>query len=809
MSFISEQIPSLINGVSQQPPSLRLVTQSEAEENTIVSIAEGLKKRPPLEHVTKLNNKTDIDAAVHFINRNTTQRYVAIVTSLQFDPAFSEDFTQASLEVFDLEGNSQSVNGVEGNALTYLTTAFAKSNLKIITIADFSFILNKSIVTRKETTLGSDRGPEGIWFLKQASSTPTMRTYINGGSGGIIAASNDATAQIDDIYTKMLTNFGTNWDFFKTQGSNVWTRAKNFGPFTMHAEAPEANLIAIKGTVANFADLPARTANGFTVKVTGDPNSNTDDYWVKHSNPGDTSAGEWVETVGPRLPNKIEAATMPIKLVKTSEGAWDDAFSSDFGETVFSLSTIDWADRVVGDEDTVPDPSFINNTISDLFFYKNRFGFLSGENLIMSELGEFFNFYITSATDLVDTDTIDLAAPSLKVSLLKNSIAFNDKLLVFSEDSQFELGEFAAGGLTPTNSKLSLVTEYHHDSLVSPVLSGRKIYFAHEKDGYSEVREFGVIEDLQEEVAEDVTSHVPSYIQGSVRKVVADGDLLYVLPNDNKNEVYLYKFLFQGGTKKLSSWRKWVFSEEEKVIDLHVIDSIVYMVIVRPDGTYLDKLSIQDANLTGLTASSTQLPFKVLLDRLTEVTGTYHSGNDLTTWTLPYPDDFGSTFRVIYGPAWDGLEGSMISGTTQATESTITIAGDYSDHSCFIGKEYRMRYEFTEPTIKTEVQGRQSSLTGGTLKIRKFSVDYFKAAHFKMQVTANGRDPFTYTFNSITPGQTSIGDTDFEAGSFKKLVLSDSKKLKIELISDSYLPCGFTGADWEGNHVVRTTPRSR
>ena len=69
MPLITEQISNLINGVSQQPPSLRLASQCETQENGLVTIAEGLKKRPPLEFVAKLSNKTDTNASIHFINR--------------------------------------------------------------------------------------------------------------------------------------------------------------------------------------------------------------------------------------------------------------------------------------------------------------------------------------------------------------------------------------------------------------------------------------------------------------------------------------------------------------------------------------------------------------------------------------------------------------------------------------------------------------------------------------------------------------------------------------------------------------------
>ena len=49
MPLITEQISNLINGVSQQPPALRLASQATTQDNGLVTIAEGLKKRPPLE----------------------------------------------------------------------------------------------------------------------------------------------------------------------------------------------------------------------------------------------------------------------------------------------------------------------------------------------------------------------------------------------------------------------------------------------------------------------------------------------------------------------------------------------------------------------------------------------------------------------------------------------------------------------------------------------------------------------------------------------------------------------------------------
>ena len=54
MGLVSKSIPNLINGVSQQPPALRLESQGEVQENGFSDVVDGLKKRPPTQFLKKL-----------------------------------------------------------------------------------------------------------------------------------------------------------------------------------------------------------------------------------------------------------------------------------------------------------------------------------------------------------------------------------------------------------------------------------------------------------------------------------------------------------------------------------------------------------------------------------------------------------------------------------------------------------------------------------------------------------------------------------------------------------------------------------
>ena len=79
--LISTSIPNLLNGVSQQPDTIRLPNQAETQENGLSDVVYGLGKRPPTIHVAKLNSDTFENSKVHFINRDSTERYTVLINN--------------------------------------------------------------------------------------------------------------------------------------------------------------------------------------------------------------------------------------------------------------------------------------------------------------------------------------------------------------------------------------------------------------------------------------------------------------------------------------------------------------------------------------------------------------------------------------------------------------------------------------------------------------------------------------------------------------------------------------------------------
>ena len=81
MPLINTSVSNLVQGVSQQPDAVRFTGQCEEQENALPSIVDGLQKRPGCQHVATLLSAASLDAnaKVHFIERDTDERYVVIV----------------------------------------------------------------------------------------------------------------------------------------------------------------------------------------------------------------------------------------------------------------------------------------------------------------------------------------------------------------------------------------------------------------------------------------------------------------------------------------------------------------------------------------------------------------------------------------------------------------------------------------------------------------------------------------------------------------------------------------------------------
>lgn len=133
MSLISSNIPNLINGVSQQPPSLRLGSQAEEQINGLSDVVTGLTKRPPTEHLGTIIGDLST-SKIHTYKRDENEQYTVMVSDGAIR-VLNQDGVELDVELdVDDEGVPYTYD--------YISGINAEQDIRITSIADFSFILN-------------------------------------------------------------------------------------------------------------------------------------------------------------------------------------------------------------------------------------------------------------------------------------------------------------------------------------------------------------------------------------------------------------------------------------------------------------------------------------------------------------------------------------------------------------------------------------------------------------------------------------------------------------------------------------------
>ena len=780
MGLISSAIPNLVQGISQQSPILRLSSQAEVMENAFPSLVEGLQKRPPAEHVAIMRNSNTTGSFTHLINRDVNERYFVFINASN------------QLSVYDLDGVAKTVTYPDGTS--YLNSTTPASDFRAVTVADYTFIVNTSQTVAMKSTTSPEYPFTGLIAVKQGDYNQRYTVYLDGGVAANITTSSTDQIQTrtDDIATRLASAINGQASYTaRADGSTVViTKAGNASfDLATYDSLGDSGLSATVGTVQRFDDLPDKAPHGYIAHVQGDQTNDFDDYYVKFVSDNGTQTnvgdGTWIEWVKPNIAFELDAATMPHLLIRQSDGS-------------FTLEQSEWGDRAVGDLTSIPNPSFVGGKISDTFFFQNRLGFLSGENVIMSRTSEYFDFFGTTARTLLDNDPIDVAASNSKVSLLKHAIAFDRKLLLFSDQTQFILK--GADFITPKNTSINTTTEYEASTTARPAAAGSVVYFPAKRGGFTAVREYYVVDDTDRSDAQDVTSHVAKYVPDGVYEMASSTaeNALVCLTTEDQSTLYIYKYHWAGREKMQSAWFKYHLNGVT-VISAEFIESSLYIVGNKSGKTVLLKIQF-DAGRSDVNQDYvTRLDFR--FDE-TDVTKVYNAGTNQTTVTTPYT--LVSPLIVTRGAA----QGTVIEPTSHSN-GVFILTGDKTSTEFYIGEKYLMKYEFSEPTLKEGTSsGGRVAIAGGRLQIKHWLLRYQDSGDFNIIVKPRdfGGDGNTYhyTGRTIGGGANVLGSTTLASGDFRFPIMAKSDRVRVIIESNSHLPCQFLSAEWEGSMHLRS-----
>ena len=627
---------------------------------------------------------------------------------------------------------------------------------------------------------------------------PTITAGVTSGSGTTVSDSISTTTGDNQTGTNANTNLiaedlkdeinshSTLSSYFTaTRSGSVIKITANIALASMSVTTTDSladsGLQAVHKEIDAISSLPLKCFNGFRIKVRGDAELNADDFYAEFqtANGANFGEGSWVETVGFEISKGIEPTSMPLILV-------NDSLNS------FELQTMNISERISGDDNTNPLPSFVNQRLTNIFFFKNRLGFLSGENVILSESGLGvlnasgnleYNFGRTTVTTLLDSDPIDIAVASTLVTNLKAAKGYQENLILFAENGQFVLK--SGDVLTPRTVSVTPITNFNFEDQVDPLPLGAYIYFPFTRGQFSGLREFTVNRTTDVYDSIEVTEHVPAYIPKNVIDMsgTTSEDMIVLLSGNEysdgtnaNNCLYIYNYFWNNNQKVLSAWSKFSFTGEIRGIEF--IQSTLYAVIVNNGETNLVELPLE----SGLTDGA---GFVTHLDM--RVAATVTNGDDQIN--LPYTP--GDNSVEVY--TTDGLK---LNATNSGATVTLTQAVT-TDTSVFVGIPYTMKYTFSEQIFKAQAGQGKSPSPVAKLMLRNGAINFDKTAFFKVKVTPQFRDTFENIFTPTVVGSSTLGSLALDTGSYRFPIFTKAENTTITIENASALPSNFQSAEFE------------
>ena len=305
----------------------------------------------------------------------------------------------------------------------------------------------------------------------------------------------------------------------------------------------------IKKKVSDYAKLPTENLLDGDIYHVLNTDTQLDDYYVIWD-------GEaWEETVKPGISEGIQDNTMPHALVKTPSG--------------FTFTAVTHEKRVVGNAKTNQHPSFVGSYIENVFFYLNRIGLLSQNNVVLSqplvpdaasdEL-QSTNYYRVSTLTQSAADPVDLNASSVRAITLRSVQPTYQGIILFADGEQFIIYS-EQGVITPQTAIIKSISTYEMYGDVNAIELGDEYYFISRTLRHTRVFKMvprGIQEGPQ---LTEVTKIISDYIPNDIDTLVPNSQNGFIsLASSNRKFMYIFRTFIDNGEIIFRSWYTWELS---------------------------------------------------------------------------------------------------------------------------------------------------------------------------------------------------------------------------------------------------------
>jgi hypothetical protein len=748
-------------------------------------------------------------AVINAIGYNTTYQIKLDSTTFTYvTPSTVSTGTQPQLSALDVVNNLASSINSGG---TWTATAVSRYlYIKRANGANF--------------TIESNGGQTGNAIESFKGTVPTQAelpiSFVNNVKIRVLA---DRQTEGDEYWLQFKTESGA------STGSGVWEETvapgavRGFDTSTLpHAIIREAN-----GTFT-FRQLSETEANSATQTTT--VNGVVSTVSVLDSSRGRYAVGQTFPVYGGTGINlRLRVLEIDIDgratLVEPSRGgrgytALDvvtsldgDTFTVDtvssFTQTVDNLALKFWEERKAGDDETNPMPTFVDQRITGMSFFKNRLVFMSGENVICSEAGQYFNFFASTMITFIDSDPIDLSCGSLRPISLRHSLQVPRGLVLFADNAQYIL-QTTTDAFSASTAEINLLSSYSQSPRIAPVDLGPTLVFIEQAQTSTTVFEMLISSglDTSKPLVAELSRTVPSFIPADVRlfKGSSSASTMALVSRREPDALYIFRFYNAGNERQFASWFKWKMPGPVSMIEFDH-DNLYIVMRMNNDSTQmvLGKVNLLTESPGGaLKYENTFLDVRLDLYDYNP-TLVYDSVNDVTR--VCFKDGFHDTTgnvsaeAVLLNDNEPGIryEGPIEEDLTQPVgeQYYLEIPGDLSSSRFALGYTYTA--EATLPAFFVERDGRKDTINIPV--IHRMLIDSYNSGPFKVTIDSLGRNSYTMDLPQIFANQSQANVIPVVRNAQNRVpVLARGDETDVSLVCPFPFPVSFTGITWEGTY---------
>lgn len=621
----------------------------------------------------------------------------------------------------------------------------------------------------------------------------------------------EATTPIDA--ESILSQINVSTAFIRPQNSAITLDTEVIGNGIYIASDTEFNvttsepdLWSILSTKAiNTSELPSQCKHGFIVEVTNSDRSAEDNYYLKFVGDNNKDGpGAWEETVEPSVPSppapstdkkeiktSIDPATLPHTIVRTPSGFIVDQFKID--------GNLAWKPREVGDDKTNPIPSFVGNKISQTIFHRNRLGFLSRGNVILSQTGDLGNFFFNSALVVSPDDPIDIAASSTEPVTFTSAIETTTGLVAFAQSQQFLL-HTDSDSLTPETAKLSNISTYRYNPSAKPVSMGTTIGFtdqAGENTRFFEM--FDISRDREPQLIEQ-TKIVQTLLPSTVDHVVnsRENNTVFFLQKGTKS-IFAYRYHNANNQRIQSAWFQWtfpfsidyIFSIDDKlyIVENSSSNYFLYECYIKPYGS--------ETTISGSGIYGGPVNYTSFLDSF-YVTASNTAPSVTHTWQ-PGPNS----------PNLDNYDGytNVVAIANGEIKMPTSIVGNVMTFDTALGGSITFGIPFQFKVGLPQVYVTKSSnnqlvadLTA-SLTIQRMQLRFGNIGQFSVGLKRIGKADYTKEYNQTVLNDYRVNDAPVDKVlTIAVPVYERNTNCNVSITSTHPAPLNFRSMSWEGDY---------